>query len=85
MGAEVGLREQTLPDCRPHAAARTAEDAFRHWIEQLIERGIPTGYTEADYWDCLYLSKEELNSRESLICAVIIAPQAASERNFATI
>lgn len=35
---------------------------FATWdqIEQRIERGIPTGYTEADYWDCLYLAKEEL-------------------------
>ena len=35
---------------------------FATWeqIEQRIGRGIPAGYTEADYWDCLYLDKGQL-------------------------
>jgi len=36
---------------------------FLTWeqIEQRIRRGIPADQTEADYWDCLYLNKDELN------------------------
>ena len=35
---------------------------FMTWdqIEQRIERGIPKGETEADYWDCVYLNASEL-------------------------
>ena len=36
---------------------------FATWdqIEQRIGRGMPAGYTQADYWDCLYLDKEQLD------------------------
>lgn len=36
---------------------------FSTWeqIERRIRRGIPEGHAEADYWDCLYLSKAELD------------------------
>ena len=36
---------------------------FSTWeqIELRIKRGIPEGHSEADYWDCLYLSKSELD------------------------
>lgn len=36
---------------------------FSTWdqIEQRFRRGLPVGYTEADYWDCLYLDREQLS------------------------
>lgn len=36
---------------------------FQIWdqIEARIKRGVPEGHSEADYWDCLFLSNAELN------------------------
>ena len=36
---------------------------FATWdqIEQRIRRGVPAGSTEADYWDCLYLDRQQLD------------------------
>lgn len=37
---------------------------FSTWeqIELRVKRGLPAGHCEADYWDCLYLNKSELDA-----------------------
>ena len=56
---------------------------FMTWdqIELRIKRGLPEGHTEADYWDCLYLDRDQLEELlsdiESLCDYRFLYPMAA--------